>query len=251
MRGLPVRILVALTTAGMIAANLMANALPFFGRDTADVSARFPTLVTPAGYVFAIWGLIYLGLVALSVAQFLEPLRHDELPDRIAVPLIVSNVANITWLLLWHSLQIVWTVPVMLVLLASLVAAYTRAHRDRPQRPSALELWCVRAPLGLYLGWISVATIANVSAALVGVGWNGLGIPAEVWSLAVLAVATALALAGLWRKGDTVFALVFVWALVGIKLGSASAVVGWIAIGLAVGIAAATLATVAVRQRFI
>jgi hypothetical protein len=82
----------------MIVMNVLANSLPLFGRGTAEVSALYPTLVTPAGCVFAIWGLIYLGLLAYSVAQFIHPLAEDPLPDRLAWPLVISNVANVAWL---------------------------------------------------------------------------------------------------------------------------------------------------------
>lgn len=249
MRGLVLRVLVAATSVGMIVANVLANVLPFFGRNTGEVSALYPTLITPAGYVFAIWGLIYIGLIALSVGQFLEPLRHDPLPERIALPVIVSNFANVGWLLLWHALKIVWTVPVMLVLLGSLIAAYVLARRGRPDKPGIVERWCVRAPLGLYLGWVSVATIANISGALVGVRWDGFGISPVVWSIVVLVVACALALVGLWRESDGVFAWVFVWAFGGIKVASASPVVGWVALVFAVVIGISTIAVATSRQR--
>ncbi len=236
------RALVVLTVAGMIAANILANSVPFFGRATGEVSDLYPTLVTPAGYVFAIWGLIYLGLLAYSAAQFAAPLATDPLPDKLAWPIIVSNVANVVWLLLWHSLNIAWTVPAMLVLLASLITAHLISRRGRPEDPSALERWAVRAPLGLYLGWISVATIANIANALVAAEWTGWGVPAEWWGVVVLIVGASLALAGLVRVHDVVFAGVFVWAYAGIVAATPSSVVqvaaGILAVAVGVGIAA-------------
>lgn len=219
------RVLVAASVVAMIVMNILANALPLFGRGTGEVSAQYPTLVTPAGYVFSIWGLIYIGLLAYSVAQFVQPLRDDPLPDRLASALILSNVANVGWLLLWHSLNIYLTVPVMLVLLASLIVAYRIARTNRPAKPSALERWAIRAPLGLYLGWISVATIANISGALYAADWDGFGLSPEWWSVIVLIVATGLAIAGLWRERDIVFAGVFAWAFAGIAVATPSALV--------------------------
>lgn len=234
------RIAVAATSLGMIVANVLANALPFFGRGTGAVSALYPTLVTPAGYVFGIWALIYLGLIAYSVAQFVGHLARDPLPDRLAWPLIASNFANVTWLLLWHSLNIYWTVPVMLVLLTSLIAAYRTSRDDRPAVLPGLERWAVRAPLSVYLGWISVATIANISGALVAAEWGGFGIPAQWWGVIVLVVGAVLAFAALLREGDGVFAAVFVWAYAGIVVATNSAVVqavsGILAVVIAVGI---------------
>lgn len=251
MRGLILRVAIVVTSVATIAVNLLANAVPFFGRTTGEISAMFPTLITPAGYVFAIWGVIYIGLVALSVGVFLEPLRRDPMPERIAVPIVVSNVANVTWLLLWHSLQIVWTVPVQIVLLGSLIAAYVLARRDRPDRPSAIERWCVWAPLGLYLGWVSVATIADFSAALVAIEWSGFGLAPEFWAVVVLVVGFALALAVLFRESDAVYAGVFVWAFLGILVASASALVGYVALALAVAIAGVVVWSLAVRRRVV
>jgi len=245
------RILVALTSVGMIAMNALANIIPFFGRGTGEVSALYPTLVTPAGYVFAIWGVIYIGLLAYSIAQFTGHLAEDPLPDHLAWPLIVSNIANIIWLLLWHSLHIYWTVPFMLVLLASLIVAYLIAHTGQPQQPSALETWTVRAPLGVYLGWVSVATIANISGALVAANWNGFGIPAAWWGLIVLFVATALAFANLVRVGDCVFAAVFVWALAGIAVATSSASVQLVATAFSALIAVGIVVSAYMRRRLV
>ena len=245
------RALAALSVVAMIVMNVLANALPLFGRGTGEVSALYPTLVTPAGYVFAIWGLIYLGLLAYSAAQFMRPLADDPLPDRLAWPLIISNAANVSWLLLWHSLNIYLTVPAMLLLLASLITAYLIARRDRPVRPSGLERWAVRAPLGLYLGWISVATIANVSNALAAAEWGGWGIPPEWWGLIVLLVGAALSTAGLVREGDCVFAGVFVWAFAGIAVATPSDLVRVAATTLATAIAVGILFSAVSRRRLV
>lgn len=242
------RVLVAVTVVAMIVMNVLANALPFFGRGTGTVSALYPTLVTPAGYVFAIWGLIYIGLLAYSAAQFVTPLARDPLPDRLAWPLIVSNVANVVWLLLWQSLNIYWTVPVMLVLLISLIAAYLIARRARPDHPPALERWAVRASLGLYLGWISVATIANISAALYAAGWSGWSIPAALWGVIVLLVGSGLAFTTLAREGDGVFAGVFVWAFAGIAVATSSTAVRFVAVALAIAIVICIVVVVARRR---
>ena len=201
--------------------------------------------------MFAIWGLIYLGLLTYSAAQFIPPLAEDPLADRLAWPLIVSSAANVSWLLLWHSLNIYWTVPVMLLLLASLIAAYLIARRDRPDRPSTLERWAVRAPLGLYLGWVSVATIANISSALGAAEWSGWGIPAAWWGVTVLAVGAALAFANLAREGDCVFAGVFVWAFAGIAVATDSNLVRVAAVVLAGAVAIGIILSAATRRRLL
>lgn len=240
---------VAVTTVGMIAGNVAAATLPLFGRSTAEISDRFKVLVTPAGYVFSIWGLIYLAMLALSAGQFFEPLKSDNLPDRIAPAIIVSNVANVFWLVLWHALRITLTVPVMLVLLGSLIVAYVMARTGRPASISALERWAVRAPLSLYLGWVSVATIANVSNALRAAQWDALGIPEPAWAAIVLLVGTIIAMLGLVIHHDLIFAGVFVWAFVGIAVEAPEGLVPVVAASLAAVIAAASIAAFVARRR--
>lgn len=249
-RSLPLRALVVATTALMLGTNFAATSLPLFGRDTAEISDRFRVLVTPAGYVFSIWGLIYLGMIAYAAAQFIGPLRADELPDRLAPAIIASNIANSLWLVLWHALLIVLSVPVMLVLLGSLITAYVLARRDRPDPVAPVERWTVRAPLSLYLGWISVATIANISNALRAAEWNGLGVPEPAWAVIVLMTGAIIALLGVLTRGDLIFAGVFVWAYIGIAVEAPGPVVPLAAMALAALIAVGGFAMrVLLRQR--
>lgn len=243
------RVLTATTFVGMVVFNILANALPLFGRGTGEVSALYSSVVTPAGYVFAIWGVIYLGMLAYSAAQFISPLANDPLPDRLAWPLIVSNLANMLWLVLWHSLAIGWTVPVMLVLLASLIAAYRIARAGRAGAASTLELRAVRVPISIYLGWISVASIANISGALGATEWNRWGLADGWWGAIVLVVGAALALTALARKRDIAFAAVFVWAFAGIAVATPEAVVRTAAIGLAVVIGIGIVVSALARPR--
>ena len=245
------RATVALTIVGTIVMNALANIVPFFGRGTGEVSGLYPTLVTPAGYVFAIWGLIYLGLLAYSVGQFSGHLAEDPLPDHLAWPLIISSIANVVWLLLWHSLAIYWSVPLMLVLLLSLITAYLIARTGRAPKPTALERWTVRAPLGLYLGWISVATIANISSALVAANWSGWFLSPDVWGLIVLVVGTVLAFGALARHGDCVFAGVFVWAYIGIAAATPAPLVRTSATVLAGAIGVMIVVSIFLRRRLV
>lgn len=243
------RVLVALSFVATIGVNGLANALPLFGRETGEVSNQFGTLVSPAGYVFSIWGLIYLGLLAYSIAQFVRPLATDTLPERLALPLLVSSAANSTWLFLWHSLNLWWSVLVMLALLASLIAAYRLARRDRPHPLSRLEGWSVRAPISLYLGWISVATIANISVALTAAKWSGSPLNPTAWSVIVLVVGTVLAVLSLLRESDAVYAGVFVWAYAGIAVATSDGLVQIVASVLAASIAAGIVLTIVRASR--
>ena len=237
------RVAVAAGIVLTIVMNFLANLLPFFGRSTEEVSDQFFTLVTPAGYVFAIWGLIYIGLLAYAWAQFRAPQTAGTLTDKLAIPLLVSCAANIVWLFLWHGTAIYWSVAVMLILLGSLIYAALLIQAEARSNLTPVEVWGIRAPISLYLGWISVATIANVASALVGAGWDGFGVAPDWWSVMVLIVGAGLAVAAVVRSVDLVYAGVFVWAFVGIGIASPSSVTSVTAYTLA------ALVTIAMSTR--
>jgi translocator protein len=232
---------VLITTVVTVVTNVLANALPIAGRTTAEVSDAYPTLVTPAGYVFSIWGVIYLGLVGYAVWQALPTRAANDRVRAVALPIVVANVANALWIVAWHNLWIGTSLVLMLVLLASLIAVY-RGLRDprgtaRSRQPSRGERLWARGTFSVYLGWITVATVANVSAYLVQLGWDGGFVPAEVWGAFVLLVATYLGMRLLHHYRDLAYAAVLVWAFVGITVAqrsvwvvAATAVVGVLAL---------------------
>lgn len=209
-------LLVLVSYAGTVAVNALAVTLPIGGRTTAEVSDLYPALFVPAGYVFAIWGVIYLGLGIYAVAQAVPPLLRDARVRAIAWPFVLSGVLNSVWLVLWQTLRIYWTVPVMVALLLTLIAIVQRLRAGGP--PSPAERWLVRLPFSIYLGWISVATIANVTDALYAASWGGWGLTDVAWAVILLAIGTLLGLVMLARRGDVGYALVLVWAFVGIAV---------------------------------
>ena len=123
----------------------MANALPLNGQSTGEISDRFQVYFVPAGYVFSIWGLIYLGLGAFAVYQALPAQREDPRLRRIGYLFALSCLANVAWLFLWHYEQFALTVVAMLPLLLSLIAIYLRLEIGRVRVP-AIEEWLVRVP---------------------------------------------------------------------------------------------------------
>jgi translocator protein len=217
-----------------VAVNALANALPINGQNTGAVSDRFQVLFVPAGYVFSIWGLIYVALFAFAVYQALPSQRDNPRLSGIGYLFVLSCAANIAWIFLWHYNFFAATVVVMLVLLLTLIAIYLRMGIGRV-RVSGFERWLVHAPFSLYLGWISVATIANVTSYLDYIRWDALGISAEVWAIALLIIATALGALMAYTRGDFVYSLVLVWAFVGISVKQAGVVpvVEWGALVLA------------------
>jgi hypothetical protein len=198
-----------------ITINILANALPINGQNTGEISDRFKVFFVPAGYVFAIWGVIYIGWIAFSIYQLLPAQRNNPRLAKIGDWYILGAVANSVWIFLWHYNYFTLTVLAMLTLLTSLLIIYQRLNIGLT-RPSTIERWCVDIPFSVYLGWISVATIANVTDALYDLGWNGGPIAPDAWAVVMLIVALGLSLVLLQTRRDIAYSAVIVWAAVGI-----------------------------------
>ncbi|MDX2003735.1 MAG: hypothetical protein SFU83_00535 [Meiothermus sp.] len=209
------RVLAAVGLAGTLTVNYLANALPIAGRTTAEISDRLFTLVTPAGFTFAVWGLIYLALAVYVVYQLMPERRGDATLTAVAPWFVFTCVCNSLWLVAWHSGALGWSVALMLGLLAALIQIYRIVSR-RPAMDA--DYWALSAPFSLYLGWIIVATLVNVSAALVGLGIRAEGVWAVLWAVLLIAVAAGVGLMFLDVQADRVLALVLVWALLGIAV---------------------------------
>jgi hypothetical protein len=204
-----------------IAINGLANALPLNGLTTGEISDRFQVFFVPAGYVFSIWGLIYLGLLLFAVYQALPAQRENPRLRRVGYLFALSSAANIAWLFLWHFERFPWTLVAMLGILVSLILIYLRLEIGRSAvRPA--ERWLVRVPFSIYLGWITVATIANVTSLLDYLGWKGWGISPEAWTVIVLIVALGIASAVSLTRGDVAYLLVLIWAFAGIGVKHAA-----------------------------
>lgn len=202
---------------GTILVNYLANAVPLGGRSTGEISELYPNLFTPAGYTFAIWGLIYL-LLALFViyqAKDIHKLNKDPIVEKVGGWFFVASLANMAWIFAWHYLLPGLSLLIMLVLLVSLIMIYLRLGIGREQ-VSVMRKYLVHLPFSVYLGWISVATIANVSAYLVSVEWGGWGLSQVTWTVIVIIVGTLIALNALRSRGDVFYSLVFIWAFIGI-----------------------------------
>jgi len=186
------------------------------GVTSAEVSAMYPTLVTPAGFTFSIWGVIYALLFLFVVYQALPSNREQPFISRVGLLFGLASLCNVCWLLLWHYNQITLSVALMLALLASLIAIYLRLDIGKANI-HLKERLLVHLPFSVYLGWISIATIANISVALTAAGWDAWGIDASVWAVTIICVALVLSLAMLATRKDVAFALVVAWALAGIR----------------------------------
>ena len=174
-----------IATVLMIVVNVLANALPLNGQNTGAISDRFAIYFVPAGYVFSIWGLIYLFLIGFTVYQALPSQRENARLRRVGYLYALSSALNIIWIFLWHYNIFVGTIIAMLGLLASLIAIYVRLGIGVTPVKTA-EKWLVNVPFSIYLGWISVATIANASQFLDYVNWSGWGISDQGWAIIMI-----------------------------------------------------------------
>lgn len=201
----------------MILLNVLANALPLNGVRTAEVSDSYPSLFAPAGFTFAIWGLIYLLLAIHGVFRVWDAARGtgNNDPDRRVCDRLyaVSSVANGLWILAWHF-GIIWlSMVLMLVVLVCLSMWRRQVGRKVWTRR---EFWTDWLPFGVYWGWISVATVANAAVLLLDINWGGFGVSDEIWTVVLLAVGVALCALVLFAGRNVPYALVFLWAYFGI-----------------------------------
>ncbi len=219
----------------MITINILANALPINGQNTGEISDLFQVFFVPAGYVFSIWGLIYIGLLAFAVYQALPAQRENPRLRKIGYWFALSCLANSVWIFLWHYNLFPLSLVMMLVLLAALLVIYLRLDIGRT-RVSTVERWCVNIPFSVYLGWITVATVANVTDVLYDLGWNGFGIAPETWAVIMLIIAAGLGVAMAVTRRDVAYLLVLVWAFAGIGVKQAAvplvATTAWIVTAL-------------------
>jgi hypothetical protein len=219
----PTQIITVLVTFGVILINALANILPINGLNTGEISDQFEIYFVPAGYVFSIWGLIYLGLIAYAVYQVLPSQSENPVLNKIAPYYWIGTLGNVFWLFLWHYEVFGWTILFMGLILVNLLFIYRNLAESE-----GLIKWLVQLPFSIYLGWISVATIANASQWLYYLEWNNWGIAPELWAVILLGVATLLGVLMSLRENDTAYGLVLIWAFLGITVsqaGTASVVV--------------------------
>lgn len=201
---------------GVLIMNYLANALPLAGRTTGEISDLYPSLFTPSGPTFMIWGLIYLLLLGFIIYQLRFTTKEaPEFLQKISWLFILSCIANMAWLFAWHHLQVGMSMVIMLIILGSLLVIYLRLDIGRGTG-KGIERWLVQLPFSVYLGWIAVATIANAIVLLVTSGWNAEPLNPQFWTIAAILVALGLGLWALLIRNDFAFALVITWALLGI-----------------------------------
>jgi len=201
----------------MVLLNVLSNALPINGQTMPEISARYPSLFTPAGFTFSIWGVIYLSLLVFVVYQALPSQRNSARIARISPYFKVNCLANALWIVVWHYDLLALSLLVMFIILATLILIY-RSLLEQLDSSSPLQHVVLHLPFSLYTGWITVATIANVSVLQTHHGWDAIGLTAIQWTFVKLAVAGAIGAFAVLRLRDPVFVLVIAWAAYGISV---------------------------------
>jgi translocator protein len=214
------------------------------GQNTAAVSNKYPTLITPAGYVFAIWGIIYVLLGVFVVYQSLPKQRTSEFVGKIGWLFVVSSIINMAWIFVWQSEYLWVSVVLILAYLITLIAIYLRINIGK-EKVKIGEKLAVHLPFSVYLGWISIATVANITLTLVAYNWDGFGLAPEIWAIIVATLVLVLTMLMLGIRKDLAYALVVIWALVGISVNQTNPNVVLVTQIGAVIVAAATLAMAA------
>ncbi|MCU0377803.1 MAG: tryptophan-rich sensory protein [Bacteroidales bacterium] len=192
----------------MIVMNYLANALPLNNKTTGQLSDSLPNLFVPAGVTFSIWGIIYLLLLAFCLVQFTA--SGQAALSQIGWLFGISCLFNALWIVTWHYGRLPLSLIVMLGLLVSLILINI-AIREMP-------FGLIKAAFGIYLGWICIATIANVTGLLVHINWNGFGISEETWTIIMIAAGTLIAAVTVWQLSNPFIGLSVVWAFAGIMI---------------------------------
>lgn len=202
---------------GMVTVNGLANGLPINGINTGEVSALYPNLFVPAGLTFSIWGLIYLLLLLFVVNNLYLSIRNRTdvlIPVKAQIAFALTCVFNMCWIFFWHYKLVFLSLLAMLGLLISLIYLYLKV--DELRLTNVWDRVATLLPVSIYFGWISVATIANVTALLVSLNWGGWGIPEHVWTVIMMIVGTVLGILMLLRHKCLMYPLVILWAYTGI-----------------------------------
>lgn len=206
----------------MVMVNGLAGSTTFLGgKNTADISDANPTLVTPAGYVFAIWGIIYVLLGIFVIYQAFYRGQERSFQNQIGWLFVGSSALNIMWLFAWQYEYLSLSVIIMILLLATLILIYIRLDIGRAKVERSTRL-AVHLPFSVYLGWITIATIGNISAMLVSLKWDGFGISPETWAVVIILIAVIIAIMVSVMRRDVAYALVVIWAFVGIYVSQSS-----------------------------
>lgn len=208
-------IAVFVTYIAMVTVNGLANALPINGQDTGTISDFYANLFAPAGITFTIWGLIYLLLLGHSIYQLVKgkKLYEEQSYKSIGLWFTFSSIINSIWIFTWHY-EIIWLSLILMV--GILVSLITINMILRNMELSFKEKIFIRIPFAVYFGWITVASIANVTTFLVSINWNGFGVSEVIWTDMIIIIGAIIGFVAILYYKSISYGLVIIWAYLGI-----------------------------------
>ena len=208
----------------MIITNALANILPINGQTTGEISDTYQNLFAPAAITFSIWGVIYILLGIYSIYQLIMARRSESYGrlniKRINFLFIITSIANSIWIVAWHyewilvSLLLIVLILIGLILIKQQTVKYLKGTKHQ---------WFIDVPFSVYFGWITIATIANVTVFLVSLGWNGFGLSDTFWMIVVSLVGLIISGWTMTKNRDVFYGLVILWAYTGILIKHTSA----------------------------
>jgi hypothetical protein len=207
----------------MLYVNYLSNALPINGNTAGELSDKYVNYFVPAGLTFAIWGVIYgwlMVFLGFQIASFFNKNiadKVDPIIEKIGWLFILSCMLNIGWLLAWHYEFVGLSVLIMVGFLFNLLFLFFKIGVGKT-KINELEKWISHAPFSIYLGWISIATIANFTALLVDNQWAGFGIDGATWAKIMIIVGLAVVSFVLMTRNAIFYGFVVLWAFWGIHL---------------------------------
>ena len=198
----------------MLIINFVAIAIPLNGLSTGEVADLYPNFFIPAGLTFGIWSIIYGFLFVFLILACNR--RNDLIVARILPYFTLTSILNLSWIIAWHYLMVGVSVVIMLGLLLVLIIIFKIIQSDKSE-DLKINAW-INISMTIYLAWISVATIANISAFLVSLNWRGGIMSEQIWTLIMMSVAALLAIGITSKFNVPYFSLVVIWAILGIFL---------------------------------
>jgi hypothetical protein len=205
--------------------NIWANIAPPNGLTIGEISNTLfgDVLITPANYAFAIWGVIYLGLIAFAIYQLLPSQSENNLARSVGYKIAGASIAQIVWLFCFLNRQFALSLVAMAAILIQLILAYLVINKGSHSRQ---QKWLIVIPLSIYTAWISVATIVNGATVLDFWNWQGWGISPEIWTVIMLIVAGIIGSISAMQK-NIAMGGVYLWALIAIAVRNSAITLIW------------------------
>ena len=204
--------------------NYLSNTGKINNTTIGAVAKELNSLFTPAGYAFSIWGFIYLLLLGFIIYQgrsLFVKVRKNDFILKTGWWFVISCVANSAWVFAWLYGYTGLSCVFIFLLLVSLLKIVINNAMELWDAPisTILFLWW---PFTFYSGWVTVASIANVSSYLVKTDWDSFGISPVIWTISMIGIATLINIMVTWKRNMREFALVGAWALIAIAVANKS-----------------------------